>query len=251
MIKNIFFYWNNKNFKFVKKYENKSGAATYNFINIYFLINKKNFKICFNQNCYRQFDSYVIKKNKLSIHKQLQIICKPIPINFLTIYKESLFFLKKIYFKKDNWKSPLLGAKGIGYEVLKNNIEISQITIFVFFSCKKLYKPILEITYGINRIKKIKNKNYIKEKFSSIDNIFNKFSIKKILFLYNQCLIYLNKNNYYISYLFFVKITNNFNIIDEFYVTNNYNRIKIIHLITKISYNIIKKINEQKFKKKN
>ncbi|MBY0585453.1 glycine--tRNA ligase subunit alpha, partial [Candidatus Carsonella ruddii] len=173
------------NFFFVKKYDNKSGAATYNFININFLFNKKNFKIFFNQNCYRQFDSYLIKSKKLSIHKQIQVICKPIPVNFLTIYKESLFFIKKIIFKKDNWKSLLLGAKGIGYEALFKNIEISQITLFIFFGCKKLSKPILEITYGYNRINKIKNINFIKEKFFSIDNIFNKFSVKKILFLYN------------------------------------------------------------------
>ncbi|ATX33426.1 hypothetical protein CUN91_00455 [Candidatus Carsonella ruddii] len=243
MFKKILYYWKNKYFFLIKKKENKSGAATYNYINVNFLIKKKSFKIYFKQNCYRQFDSYLFKKNKLSIHNQLQIICKPIPINFLTIYKNSIFFLKNIFFKKDNWKSPLLGAKGIGYEVISNNIEISQITIFIFFGNKKLNIPILEITYGIERINSLKNVNFINEKFISINNIFNKFSIKKIILLYNQCLLNLKKKNTFLSYFFFIKITNYFNLIDEFYLINNYNRIKIINLIKIISNNIIKKIN--------
>ncbi|AQU89611.1 glycine--tRNA ligase subunit alpha [Candidatus Carsonella ruddii] len=244
MLNKILYYWKNKKFFFLKKTDNKSGAATYNYINVNFLIKKKIFTIYFKQNCYRQFDSYLFKKKKLSIHNQLQIICKPIPINFLTIYKNSLYFFKNIFFIKDNWKSPLLGAKGLGYEVIYNNIEISQITIFFFFGNKKLNIPILEITYGIDRINNFKKTNFIKEKFFSLDNIFNKFSIKKILFLYNQCLLNFKNKNIFISYFFFIKITNNFNLIDEFYLSNNYNRIKIINLIKIISKNIIKKIND-------
>ncbi|MFI4883862.1 MAG: glycine--tRNA ligase subunit alpha [Candidatus Carsonella ruddii] len=243
MYKYIIYYWKKKNFKHLFIDNSKSGAATYNYRNIKFLKNYNSFKIFFIQNCYRQFDSFFLKNYKLLIHKQIQIICKPIFFNFINIYKESFFNKKNIIYKKDNWKSPLLGAKGIGFEILFNSIEISQITLFIMLANIKLYEPILEITYGLERIKNINiNINFIKEKFFSVNNIFNKFSIKKIIFLYYQCLLNYKKKNFIISYLFLLKITNNFNKVDEYYLINNYNRIKIILIINLLSYNIIKKI---------
>ncbi|MGK2916151.1 MAG: glycine--tRNA ligase subunit alpha [Candidatus Carsonella ruddii] len=241
MYKYILYYWKKKKFKYLFVDNSKSGAATYNYRNIKFLKNFNLFKIFFIQNCYRQFDSFFLKNYKLLIHKQIQIICKPTFFNFINIYKESFLNKKKIIFKKDNWKSPLLGAIGIGFEVLLNNIEISQITLFIMLANIKLYEPIIEITYGLERINNI-NIIFIKEKFFSINNVFDKFSIKKIIFLYYQCLLNLKKKNFIISYLFLLKITNNFNKIDEYYLINNFNRIKIIIILNLLSYNIIKKI---------
>ncbi|UNB92070.1 glycine--tRNA ligase subunit alpha [Candidatus Carsonella ruddii] len=242
MHKLILYYWKKKKFKKIYTIQNNAGAATYNYNNINYLLNIKIFKIYFTEHCYRHFDSYLIKKNKLFIHKQIQIICKPVPFNFINIYKESIYFLKNLFFKKDNWKSPLLGAKGIGYEVLYYKIEISQITLFSLIGNKFLFEPFLEITYGVERINNIKNINLIKEKFLSINNIYNKFSIKKIFFLYYQCILNLKKTNIYVSYYIFIKITNNFNLIDNFYLSNNYNRIKIINFVNLLSQNIMKKI---------
>ncbi|MFI4883696.1 MAG: glycine--tRNA ligase subunit alpha [Candidatus Carsonella ruddii] len=241
MYKYILYYWKKKKFKYLFIDDSKSGAATYNYRNIKFLKKYNLFKIYFIQNCYRQFDAFFLKNYKLLIHKQIQIICKPIFFNFINIYKESFLNKKNIIFKKDNWKSPLLGAKGIGFEAILDNIEISQITLFIMLANIKLYKPIIEITYGLERINN-KNINFIKEKFLSINNIFFKFSIKKILFLYYQCLLNYKKKNFIISYLFLLKIINNFNKIDEYYLINNFNRIKIIIILNLLSYNIIKKI---------
>ncbi|AFP84224.1 glycyl-tRNA synthetase alpha subunit [Candidatus Carsonella ruddii HT isolate Thao2000] len=239
IIKKIFFFWKSKFYFKIFCKNNSSGAATYNLNNIKFLLKKKFFYIFFIQDCYRQFDSYIKKKKKLSIHKQIQVICNPISINFLNLYKESLYYLNKIFFQKDNWKSPLLGAKGVGYECLYKNNEISQITLFNYFGNKKLYKPILEITYGLERIKKNKIKNFIYEKFSSINNIFLKKSFKKILFLFYLCCFNLKKKNILISYYIYIKITNIFNLLDEFYFNNNYNRIKLINILKKFSEKII------------
>ncbi|MFI4847139.1 MAG: glycine--tRNA ligase subunit alpha [Candidatus Carsonella ruddii] len=241
MYKYIIYYWKKKKFKQLCVDDSKSGAATYNYRNIKFIKKYNLFKIYFIQNCYRQFDSFFLKNYKLLIHKQIQIIFKPIPFNFINIYKESFFLKKNINFKKDNWKSPLLGAKGIGFESLSNNIEISQITLFIMLANIKLYEPIIEITYGLERINH-KDINFIKEKFFSINNIFYKFSIKKIIFLYYQCLLNYKKKNFLISYLLLLKITNNFNLIDDYYLSNNFNRIKIIIILNLLSYNVIKKI---------
>ncbi|AFP84044.1 glycine--tRNA ligase subunit alpha [Candidatus Carsonella ruddii] len=239
IINKIFFYWKNKFYLKIYCKNNFSGAATYNLLNVKFLLKNNYFYLFFIQDCYRQFDSYIKKKNKLSIHKQIQVICNPISINFLNLYKESIFYLNKIIFKKDNWKSPLLGAKGIGYECLFLNIEISQITLFNYFGNKKLYNPILEITYGLERIKKNKIINFIYEKFNAINNLFLKINFKKMIFLFFLCYLNLKKKNFLISYYLYVKITNIFNLLDEFYFNNNYNRIKIINILKKISEKII------------
>ncbi|BFI91007.1 glycine--tRNA ligase subunit alpha [Candidatus Carsonella ruddii] len=239
IIKKIFFYWKNKFYYQINYDDNQSGAATYNIKNVKFILQKKNFYLFFLQNCYRQFDSYIIKKNKFSIHKQIQIICKPIPINFLNLYKESIYFINNIFFKKDNWKSPLLGAKGIGYECLYNNVEISQITLFNYFGNKKIFKTVLEITYGLERIKKNKNIKFIYEKFNSIHNLYSKFNFKKMLFLYFFCTLNIKKKNFLISYYLYIKITNIFNLLDEFYFNNNYNRIKIINILKTTSEKIL------------
>lgn len=242
MKKNIILFWKNKKYIKINSNDKKVGAATFCLKNIYFILKKFFFNIYFLKNCYREFDSYLKKKNKFSKHKQFQVICFPVPVNFLNIYQESLYFFNNLKFKKDNWKSPMLGAKGIGYEVIKDNIEISQITLFSHFANKKLFKPILEITYGLERIKKINNKNFIKEKFFSINNIFFVFKIKKILFFYKICFFHILKKNYFFSYYIFIKLVNFFNLIDECYFINNFNRIKIISLIKSLSEKIIKKI---------
>ncbi|AFP83852.1 glycyl-tRNA synthetase alpha subunit [Candidatus Carsonella ruddii CS isolate Thao2000] len=241
ILNKIFNYWKYKNFYLLNNINEKIGAATYHNKNIISIF-KKNTKIIFSQNCYREFDSYCNFKNKLCIHNQIQIICKKIPFNFIKLYKNSLNFLnKKFFFKKDNWSSPILGAKGVGYEVIYNNIEISQITIFYLFGNKKLSKPILEITYGVERISNFFYKNnFIYEKFFSLKNIFEKKYLKKILFIFKNCIYYYRIKNYYISYINLLKISNFFNKIDDFYLSNNYNRIKIIIILKKIFEKIIK-----------
>ena len=57
-----------------------------------------------------------------------------------------------IRFVEDNWESPTLGAWGLGWEVWKNGMEITQFTYFQQVGGLEC-KPITgEITYGIERL---------------------------------------------------------------------------------------------------
>ena len=61
---------------------------------------------------------------------------KPSPITFKEMYLESLSALgidpkvHDIRFVEDDWKSPTLGAWGLGWEVWCDGMEISQFTYF-------------------------------------------------------------------------------------------------------------------------
>ena len=52
----------------------------------------------------------------------------------------------------DQWKSPSIGASGVGWEVIINKIETGQITYFNKMGDIKTPNSMLEITYGIERI---------------------------------------------------------------------------------------------------
>ncbi|BAF35210.1 glycyl-tRNA synthetase alpha subunit [Candidatus Carsonella ruddii PV] len=244
ILNNIIYFWKIKKFLFLNKNSKKMGAATYNFKNICSVLNKKKISILFIQECYREFDSFLPKSKKLFIHNQIQVLCKPIFFNFVNIYIDSINFInKKIFLKKDNWNSPILGAKGIGYESSINNLEISQITVFYLFGNKKLFKPILEITYGLERIFFLfYTRVFFDERYFLINNLFKIKNIKILIYVYKTFFLNYNKKNFNFSYKILLKISSLFNIFDNFYYNNNYNRIKILVLINKISEKIIEKI---------
>ena len=96
--------------------------------------------------------------NRLQHFYQFQVVLKPSPDNIQALYLDSLKTLgidvltDDIRFVEDNWESPTLGAWGLGWEVWKNGMEISQFTYFQQvggLDCK----PVMgEITYGLERL---------------------------------------------------------------------------------------------------
>jgi len=71
---------------------------------------------------------------KLHLHHQYQVILKPPPADFQDVYLESLVGLgidfkeHDLRFMPHNWNLPLLGAQGLGWQVLLNGQKISQLT---------------------------------------------------------------------------------------------------------------------------
>jgi len=53
---------------------------------------------------------------------------------------------------EDNWKSPALGAWGLGWEVWLNGLEITQFTYFQQSGGQSLNPVSVELTYGLERI---------------------------------------------------------------------------------------------------
>ncbi len=106
--------------------------------------------------------------NRLFQHHQFQVILKPSPKDIQEIYLGSLVAIgidpaeHDIRFVEDDWKSPTLGAWGLGWEVWCDGMEITQFTYFQQaggFDCKPVCA---ELTYGLERISMyLQNKNNV------------------------------------------------------------------------------------------
>ena len=96
--------------------------------------------------------------NRFYQHTQYQVILKPDPGNPQELYLRSLEALgidpavHDIRFVEDNWKSPALGAWGLGWEVWLNGLEITQFTYFQQSGGQALDPVSVELTYGLERI---------------------------------------------------------------------------------------------------
>jgi glycyl-tRNA synthetase alpha chain len=109
--------------------------------------------------CRRPTDGrYGDNPNRLQHYFQYQVILKPSPDNVQEIYLESLKVLginpedHDIRFVEDNWKSPTLGAWGVGWEVWLDGLEITQFTYFQQAGGIDLRPIAAEITYGLERL---------------------------------------------------------------------------------------------------
>ena len=83
---------------------------------------------------------------------------KPSPDNIQELYLGSLKELgmdptiHDIRFVEDNWENPTLGARGLGWEVWLNGMEVTQFTYFQQVGGLEC-KPVTgEITYGLERL---------------------------------------------------------------------------------------------------
>lgn len=95
---------------------------------------------------------------RMQSYYQYQVILKPSPDDVQELYLRSLSHigvdLKKhdIRFEKDDWKSPTLGASGLGWQVVLDGLEISQFTYFQQMGGFELSPISCELTYGTERI---------------------------------------------------------------------------------------------------
>ncbi len=108
--------------------------------------------------------------NRFQQFYQFQVIMQPAPENIQELYMKSLEYLgieirkHDIRFVEDDWESPTLGAKGLGWEVWLDGMEITQFTYFQQVGSIPLTVIPVEITYGLERIAM-----FIQKKNSVID----------------------------------------------------------------------------------
>ncbi|MBU5235655.1 glycine--tRNA ligase subunit alpha, partial [Vibrio cholerae] len=57
-----------------------------------------------------------------------------------------------IRFLEDNWENPTLGARGLGWEVWLNDMEVTQLTYFQQGGGLESKPGTGEMTYGIDRL---------------------------------------------------------------------------------------------------
>ena len=135
------------------------GAGTFNPTTFFRSIGPEPYKAAYLEPSRRPTDGrYGNNPNRMQHFLQFQVILKPSPLNIQTLYLESLEALgvdlqkHDIRFVHDDWKSPTLGASGLGWEVWIDGMEVSQFTYFQNFGGIDLDIIPGEITYGFERL---------------------------------------------------------------------------------------------------
>ena len=135
------------------------GAGTFHPATFLRAIGPENWNAAYVQPCRRPSDGrYGENPNRLQHYYQFQVILKPSPKDIQELYLASLenlgidMAVHDIRFVEDNWESPTLGARGLGWEVWLNGMEITQFTYFQQVGGLECHPVSGEITYGIERI---------------------------------------------------------------------------------------------------
>ena len=128
------------------------------------------------QPCRRPADGrYGENPNRLQHYFQYQVLLKPSPKDSQELYLDSLRKIgievekHDIRFVEDDWESPTLGAKGLGWEVWCDGMEVSQFTYFQQVGGFECEIGSTELTYGLERLAM-----YLQEKESVFDLQYNK-----------------------------------------------------------------------------
>ncbi len=167
IVKNLSEFWTDKGCEILEEFKEEGiGAGTMHPNGTFFrCLDQKESKVAFMQQCVRPEDASnsrfkdLYRSNKFYQYQVLITPFNSIEKHPFDILKDSLEYISPNFAKnnlieilEDNWKSPSIGAFGIGYEVRVNGLEIAQITYIQKMGGIELKIPSLEITYGLDRI---------------------------------------------------------------------------------------------------
>lgn len=143
----------------LQPYDLEMGAGTFHPATaLYPMLDRFNWSVAYVQPVRRPTDSrFANHPNRTQHYYQFQVLLKPAPSNIQSLYLESLALLglgqeNDIRFIEDDWKSPTLGAWGLGWEVQCNGMEISQFTYMQQLAGRECNPILGEITYGLERV---------------------------------------------------------------------------------------------------
>ena len=152
-------YWAARGCLIGQPYSEKVGAGTMNPATVLRVLGPEPWSVAYVEPSFRADDGrYAENPNRMQMHHQYQVILKPDPGNPQELYLGSLEAIgldrarHDIRFVEDNWKSPALGAWGLGWEVWLDGQEITQFTYFQQAGSLALDPVSVEITYGLDRI---------------------------------------------------------------------------------------------------
>ncbi len=159
VIRRLHEYWAAHGCLIWQPYSEKVGAGTMNPATVLRVLGPEPWKVAYVEPSFRADDGrYAENPNRMQMHHQYQVILKPDPGNPQELYLGSLEAIgldrarHDIRFVEDNWKSPALGAWGLGWEVWLDGQEITQYTYFQQAGSLPLDPVSVEITYGLDRI---------------------------------------------------------------------------------------------------
>jgi glycyl-tRNA synthetase len=152
-------FWQEQGCLLWQPYNIQVGAGTGNPATLLRVLGPEPWRVAYVEPSVRPDDGrYGENPNRMQAYYQYQVILKPDPGNPQELYLKSLeaigIDLRKhdVRFVEDNWKSPALGAWGLGWEVWLDGQEITQFTYFQQGGGIKLDPVSVEITYGLERI---------------------------------------------------------------------------------------------------
>ncbi len=152
-------FWSERGCLIWQPYHTEVGAGTMNPATSLRVLGPEPWRVGYVEPSIRPDDGrYGENPNRFYQHIQYQVILKPDPGNPQEMYLNSLEALgidlgiHDVRFVEDNWKSPVLGAWGLGWEVWLNGLEITQFTYFQQSGGQDLDPISVELTYGLERI---------------------------------------------------------------------------------------------------
>ncbi len=152
-------YWAAQGCVIVQPYDMEMGAGTFHTATFLRAIGPESWRAAYVQPSRRPTDGrYGENPNRLQHYYQFQVVLKPNPDNIVELYLNSLrklgidTRLHDVRLVEDNWKSPSLGAWGLGWEIWLNGMEVTQFTYFQQVGGIDCYPVTGEITYGLERI---------------------------------------------------------------------------------------------------
>lgn len=152
-------FWGEQGCLLWQPYNIQVGAGTGNPATLLRVLGPEPWRVAYVEPSVRPDDGrYGENPNRMQAYYQYQVILKPDPGNPQELYLESLKAIgldldhHDVRFVEDNWKSPALGAWGLGWEVWLDGQEITQYTYFQQAGGLRLDPVSVEITYGLERI---------------------------------------------------------------------------------------------------
>ncbi|MBI4722866.1 MAG: glycine--tRNA ligase subunit alpha [Candidatus Stahlbacteria bacterium] len=152
-------YWAKRGCLIGQPYQGEVGAGTFNPLTFFRVLGKSQWKVGYVEFSRRPKDGrYGENPFRLEGHHQYQVILKPPPNDVQDIYLKSLAALgidiqkHDVRFVEDDWESEALDARGMGWEVWLDGMEITQFTYFQVMGGIELDPISVELTYGLGRI---------------------------------------------------------------------------------------------------
>ena len=152
-------YWAGQDCAILQPYDMEVGAGTFHPATTLRALGKNPWSAAYAQPSRRPTDGrYGDSPNRWQHYYQYQVIIKPSPPDFQSIYLGSLeaigidMSVHDIRFVEDDWESPTLGAWGLGWEVWCDGMEVSQFTYFQQVGGHDCQPVSGELTYGLERL---------------------------------------------------------------------------------------------------
>jgi glycyl-tRNA synthetase alpha chain len=152
-------FWRDQGCVLEQPFDIEVGAGTFHPATFFGVLGPKPWNVAYVQPSRRPADGrYGDNPIRMQFYYQYQVILKPSPDDVQELYLRSLeelgVDLRKhdVRFEKDDWKSPTLGAAGLGWQVVLDGLEISQFTYFQQVGGIELDPISCELTYGTERI---------------------------------------------------------------------------------------------------